>query len=615
MVQIDIWYALLNVLISHDKIKDKDLKRIINVSMPTLKKEIAMLNDQLASVVQIHKDREYYFLEVLDFHEFEYVLNGGLKQTSDFNCVTKRYAFILKILMESKSYVFIDDIAADLETSRGTAIRDLKEVKQISKEFNVIIEGTPNKGIKIKGSELDLRLLYLHHVYDYFPTQYYIPKISSYVTSYALKNNIPTSSVHTWNKVLEITLDRIHHGHQLGVAIPHYTNYQSSNDSFDHLIFQIESVYQITLSQYDIDFISFPLNISNTGAVAKTYMNESFVRDVFDQMMQHIKETVTITFNEEILYQEMRFHLLYLFNRLIFHIENYDYFYGVLEQKYPFAYELARIGMDKLEEIIGRKSSEAEVTYLAVYFELMMQEKRLKEQNIAIVCNTGKGTSYLIKQQIEQILDSHFNICNYTEYDYMHADLSAYFAIFTTIPLKNIDAKIPVIRITNLFNDEWLQAEWRKISKKNQLKFKYVDFSFTRLTENQDYFHILSKMIDTLEQKYQVDQNFKHRIFEREQKQTTVFRNGIAFPHAINKQSNRIVFHLGVLGNEYNIKNKIRFIFLVGIPETMTDDTEQELLELYDVMLRITSDQTTAETLYHLEDSSDFLDWLWKENI
>lgn len=615
MAQIDTWYDILNVLVSYEKIKETELRDIVRVSLPTLKKELTLLKGQLESVLKINKINDYYLLEIIDYTAFESIMNGELKQETDFNSVKKRVAYILKRLIDTNDYLLIDDLAQELETSRGTVTRDLKEIKKVIEKFGVSISGTPNKGLKIEGNEFDIRLLYLHHVYDYYPSNYFIPNISSYMTTYSLENNIPTNSVNTWKKVLEITLMRIHQQHQLNKPIPHYTNYQWHDESFDQLIYQIESLYEMTLSQYDIDFISFPLNISNTGAVEKVYMNEPFIREIFDQMMQHVSNLMSVEFDEEELYTEMRFHLLYLLNRLIFRIDNYDYFYGELEKKYPFAYEVAKVAMEKIEEIIGRQSSEAEISYLAVYFELMMKKNRPQDKKIAIVCNTGKGTANLMKQQINQVLGSHIKLETYTEIEYQEIDLSNYFAVFTTIPLKNIDDKIPLIRITNLFNDEWLHSEWRRVNKMNQLQFEHVDFSFTHMKKASTYHKQLSQMIEVLRDKKQVDAQFEGRIIEREHKQTTVFGNGIAFPHALNKGNNRIVFHLGVLGNKCSSDEEIRFIFMVGIPQEMTKKVEAELLQLYDNMLRITSDKEKSKELYELNSSEEFYDWLWKEVV
>lgn len=67
-----------------------------------------------------------------------------------------------------------------------------------------------------------------------------------------------------------------------------------------------------------------------------------------------------------------------------------------------------------------------------------------------------------MKQQITQVLGNNINLKTYTEEEYQQTNLSNYFAVFTTVPLKNVDKKVPLIRITNLFNNEWLHSEWKE---------------------------------------------------------------------------------------------------------------------------------------------------------
>lgn len=614
MSQIDKWYDILKVFVAYGKIEETELKDIVQISTPTLRKNINQLNEQLVDIAWIHKEGAVYTLDIQDFDSFSIILDGQLKQAVDFNSSTKRTAYILKELIETNDYLLIDDLAEELGVSRGTASRDLKEVKEIVETFGVGMIGTPNKGMKIEGEEFELRLIYLYYVHDYFPTTFYIGDINPYIEAYALEKNIPEGSVNTWKKVLEITLKRILSKRHLLKAIPHYTNYQLDDDKFDQLIYEIESLYHITLSQYDIDFISFPLNISNTGAVEKMYMNEAFVRDIFDRMLHHIYQVTSVEFDGDELYDEMRFHLLYLLNRLIFRMENYDYFYGEIENKYPLAYEIAKVGIDEIERLVGRTSSEAEISYLAVYFELMMKKKDKTSREIAIVCNTGKGTAALIKQQIKQVLGDNIRLATYTEDEYHETDLSDYFAVFTTIPLENVNAKTPLIRITNLFNDEWLHSEWQRVKKVNELNFHHVDFHFSKVVPDVSYKSQLTRMIEPMVDKQVVDGDFLKRIFNREEQQTTVFSNGIAFPHAINLQSHRIIFHLGVLEDVISLnQSDITYIFMVGIPQNMNDVVEAELLQLYDYMLKILSDDTKKQELSRLTDSEQFYQWLWKE--
>ena len=269
--------------------------------------------------------------------------------------------------------------------------------------------------------------------------------------------------------------------------------------------------------------------------------------------------------------------------------------------------------MEKIEELVGRAASEAETSYLAVYFELMMRKDQNKEKEIAIVCNTGKGTAALMKQQITQVLGNNINLKTYTEEEYQQTNLSNYFAVFTTVPLKNVDKKVPLIRITNLFNNEWLHSEWERVKKVNQLHFENVSFIFTKVSPDISYKAQLTSMIESMTYLDMIDKNFQKRIFNREDQQTTVFSNGVAFPHAINFGSKKIIFHLGVLEKNPIENDDIEFIFMVGIPDQMNDKVESELLQLYDYMLSIISNSQKANELHQINNSEEFSKWVRKE--
>ncbi|MDK6687832.1 transcription antiterminator BglG, partial [Aerococcus sp. UMB8623] len=71
----------------------------------------------------------------------------------------------------------------------------------------------------------------------------------------------------------------------------------------------------------------------------------------------------------------------------------------------PLSFTLAEITGQVLEEVLDREGPGIELSYLSLYFELVISRQvSLKSQKIAIVCHTGKGTARLIKMQIQRIL-------------------------------------------------------------------------------------------------------------------------------------------------------------------------------------------------------------------
>ena len=90
-------------------------------------------------------------------------------------------------------------------------------------------------------------------------------------------------------------------------------------------------------------------------------------------MMKKIHHSVVVEFDEDFLFSEMKDHLRNVMNRLVFHVECHDLFYGEIERQYPLAYELAKIGLQELGRLLNRCVPTVEFGYLALYFELALR--------------------------------------------------------------------------------------------------------------------------------------------------------------------------------------------------------------------------------------------------
>lgn len=184
--------------------------------------------------------------------------------------------------------------------------------------------------------------------------------------------------------------------------------------------------------------------------------------------------------------------------------------------------------------------------------------------------------------------------------------------MFSTIPLKNVKSSTPVVHITNLFNTEWLRDEWERVNEIRSKNFENITFRFTKLGFTKSYNENLKEMVQKLTQEDIVDTQFESRVFEREEKHTTIYEAGIAFPHTINKKSEQIILSLGVFPQEMlkTSSGKVELIILLAIPEALSEDDESELLKLYDFVFAFTTSKQLRKELRQLEDLSELKDWM-----
>jgi len=349
---------------------------------------------------------------------------------------------------------------------------DIEKISNLSDKWNITISGKPNRGLEVLGSELNLRLLYIHQVAPYFEGRTLTEATSSFLETLLQEYKIPKETKELLRKTISIMVERIHASRVLSCPIPYYRNDLTETPLVEKLIYHIEMTYKISLSQFEIDFLCFPFNVRFIDTLSKTSYQSEQLANIFQGIVKKVKETMLVHFDDEELFEEIKSHLGPLINRLIFHVQANDIFHGEVQTQYPFAFEMAKIAGEELSAIFGSELELSEIGYLALYFEMILRKQNSAvkgyRKQIAVVCTTGRGTAAMIIQQLRRVLGNDVDITQYSEEDF-NLDLNQdYFAIFTTVPLKYKDSKSPVIQVNHLFDDQWLQEEWQRANAFHQ---------------------------------------------------------------------------------------------------------------------------------------------------
>ena len=612
MAVVNRWYRILELLVTQQRLTLEEMRSDLNVSLSTLQKSIEQLNELLDSDLQIKQEGQLVSLEVYDYRRLEDILAGSLRKESDFNSSSKRTSYLIKRLVRSSQPLLIDDLAEEIGVSRTTINKDLRQVKELAAAYQVNILGRPNRGLEVSGSELNLRLFYIHHVYAYFDSDTLTEESQSFLEDLYQTFKLPKKTQELLTKVIAITIARLRRQQQLQQPIAYYTNELADSDLVHQLIYHIEMTYHLSLSQYEQDFISYPLHIQYIDGLPYRPSPSRELLALFQKMVQKVKETLLVTFNEESLYVEMHRHLKFLLHRLIFHVQANDIFHGDIPNKYPLAFEMAKVAGQELQQSFGYQLAISELSYLALYFEMALREeeseKQLRTRKIAVVCTTGRGTANMICRQLRRVLGQEISISQYSEEEFNPLEDDDYFAIFTTIPLKLTGLKSPVVHLTNLFDDQWLQDEWKRVNRYHQKNLETITLKFIRLSDEASYQAYLEKMVASLEKEGLVDSQFLNRTLDRELQQSTIFGNGIGFPHTINQKEGQTILMLAVLDPIHQEgAEQVEFIFLVAIPQQVEGQMEAELLELYDDIFRIASDSSLKGDLKKVMTEAEFL--------
>lgn len=610
---VNRWYEILELLLARDTLSSKELEDRLQLTPYTIKNNIDLLNNELTGIARIHERNKKYSIEIQDHTQLERIMYGTFKKESDFNSSSKRVAYILKELYTSNEYRVITDFAEELSVSRNTINNDLKAARKLLEVYDVSIASATGRGIKLVGSVLDKRLVYINLAQDYFNFEYIdeaaINEIYQILSNYNQNNRMINHVI----KVVDALMASIQMNETFEEPIPFYSNAAADSQMLEELVYFIESHFKISLSQYEKDFVSYPFNLNNSGQYKKSFTEQyKYLFDIFDHMVESVKESFVIELNREFLYTKISNHLFHLINRSIFHVSPKEMFYGEVEKKYPFSFEVAKVAAKSIGSDINRKIDSIEVDYLTLYFEMVLRSlPSSMSLNVAIISDAGIGTTGIIQRQIDSVLGQGTQFTYFSENDYAEADLSEFFLIFTSIPFKNPPEAVPVIRISNILSDQWLSEEIKRVIITNPNLIHSTLYDVYTLDHTASYMENLSYLMEPLEQEDLINEEFKQRVKNREEKQLTVFDNGVAFPHEVNPGSDRILLNIGIFDQEYMIeKNDINIMLLLAVPENLTADNEQQLIELYDLIFRLSRDQQFKEDISSISSKSDFIAYI-----
>lgn len=86
--------------------------------------------------------------------------------------------------------------------------------------------------------------------------------------------------------MVSIVLQRVLAGKLITELPPEYVDYVRHNEQIEELMYHLEITYNVTLSQWERSFISFPFNINTNHIRNSLLADEGLLADYFQKMMK-----------------------------------------------------------------------------------------------------------------------------------------------------------------------------------------------------------------------------------------------------------------------------------------------------------------------------------------
>ncbi|GAB2024078.1 HTH domain-containing protein [Lactovum odontotermitis] len=574
---------LLYLLGANQKLSYRELENKLGLSKRSIKlveeslnayKNIFTINvrENLLSLV-VHKKREY-----------EEVISERLLVNSDLNSFHKRQGLIIEKLLTAENYLTADQMADDLLISRRTLTRDLSKIKTLAAKYDVMIESKHGVGLKLIGSELNKRLLYLYESMSYIDAKNDLPEEIEIICEQIIRSQrVPLDIAKLLLQVIRLTILRKEHPFAAG-ELQGITS-RKSDSNVSSLYLALEYYLGRKLDKDEECFIAFPLNLG----VVPVKIKSPFIEQLTEQILLSVEVEFGLNFQIKEISDLLNDHLVFLVNRsrMKWHFTDVSLREQILRNS--FSYVVSQFFVEQLEEKLDLIIDATEITLLSTWIELIFAQKsKPLVRKIAIITQGGISFNGLIKREVANFFNSDvqidfFNMMTHPSYQEMNKNYDLVFEdnlIFddnsTVQPLFSLSV------VTQENQAERERIEQKVLGKRIQQECRIMTVHF----DNQkSYEENLLNLLRQLKKSGLIDENFLYSLLKKEQTNPSISSEGRAFPHFINKLEKKI-FLVIPENSDFRLKSEkgvlIKDFILIAVPEILDEDAQDVLIKIFD---------------------------------
>lgn len=611
-----------------------EISKLIDFSSKTVRKDIKELNMLLSNNGAIIESKPGvgYKLVISDKEVFstfikevwpKYALNDGL------NSQEYRVNKIILDLITESSYIKSDKYLDLLFISKSQLNQDLKVTREILSENHIEITSKPHYGMKIKGSEIDIRSFLVSHVEEMSKINANIlEEVSGIETSKV--NNISTFVLNQFKyygfntnlvkynnfvNYLIISISRIQNGFFISKENknePIYEKYSSIYKLSLSIGEKVKKIFKISLDEKEIEYIYINL-LSKIDSYTPSEYNEN-IEQIIERSLMAIRNTLSIDLsNDADLKSSLMIHLTPMIKRIKYGVNLKN---PLLEdiKKDHIAMECAKLCSSYLEEIYKININKDELGYITLHFSASLAKLRenLNKKNILLICASGRATARVLKYRFMHEFSKYIN--NLDTSDYLMAismDLSSYDLIVTTIPVT-INTDVPVIEASAYLykkNVEKILYALRGDNSIENIKSFFDKNLFLKSSENThlNRDNVLNKMVDNIAKFKDVDKKIYYdEIIKRENLTSTGLDNCVAIPHTLNPTYNDNFISVYVSTDDIDWSGKkVNIVLLLNISDKIDKNTSDNFFKIFSDFLN------SSNKIYNATKSNN-LEEFWK---
>lgn len=514
---------------STEPINSKALATDIGCSTKTIQVEVKNINSTLEKV-KIDSIRGMGYKLVGDIKSVD-----KLENNTNYNDMD-RISYILKqiLTLYKNKTLKLENLADDMYVSLSTIKNDLKEVKDILKDYNLKIISKHKLGISLDGDIEDLKRCILESNIKYKDLS-----LEGFFTDYVKLN------------IGNIRLEILNNLQKENIILTDY----EFNNIFNYILISLSIEENKDYKSYTKDYI---INYQNKFIKENNKENKEKILNSIEKFTKNLKLATSIDLSNDRVFKEYLYrHIKSFCIKKDFGVNNQSIVANEIKLKYPFAFELATIAKTTLEKDLELEIDENETANIAIHIggALQRSHENINEKSLKaiIVCASGVGTSMLIKAKLEAKFDKKIEILKVIPsylIDYVKV-LDVDF-IIATVPV-NIKG-IPVINVSPFLDDKEIKIiekflDTGKIYYNINLSEIFNKELFFTDLDFDNKFDVINYMSNILLQKDYIDEEMKNSYIDREKIATTEIGNMVAIPHGAKGKVFKNAVAIGILKN------------------------------------------------------------------
>ncbi|CEO06388.1 PTS operon transcription antiterminator [[Clostridium] sordellii] len=514
---------------STEPINSKALATDIGCSTKTIQVEVKNINSTLEKV-KIDSIRGMGYKLVGDIKSVD-----KLENNTNYNDMD-RISYILKqiLTLYKNKTLKLENLADDMYVSLSTIKNDLKEVKDILKDYNLKIISKHKLGISLDGDIEDLKRCILESNIKYKDLS-----LEGFFTDYVKLN------------IGNIRLEILNNLQKENIILTDY----EFNNIFNYILISLSIEENKDYKSYTKDYIT---NYQNKFIKENNKENKEKILNSIEKFTKNLKLATSIDLSNDRVFKEYLYrHIKSFCIKKDFGVNNQSIVANEIKLKYPFAFELATIAKTTLEKDLNLEIDENETANIAIHIggALQRSHENINEKSLKaiIVCASGVGTSMLIKAKLEAKFDKKIEILKVIPsylIDYVKV-LDVDF-IIATVPVNIKD--IPVINVSPFLDDKEIKIiekflDTGKIYYNINLSEIFNKELFFTDLDFDNKFDVINYMSNILLQKDYIDEEMKNSYIDREKIATTEIGNMVAIPHGAKGKVFKNAVAIGILKN------------------------------------------------------------------